>query len=234
MNKPNRARRIVVLVVAAILVVPANIQAALHAYSSDGEATVYISGDFSQPFDLSYAATIDETPRNRSWSYVGILLLGDPLPSDSVEVGLFRVAGSRGRPSLFTSITMRGSSSGFKDEGLCAPNCVIELRGDRTNIEALANRRVIHRRKRTEFHMAKSYIQLNGEVALAADKISARLRPLKTTLDSHSLRSPTCAFTTQGIEVRQSGDHALTFEGTFRPASKVAYYSLADGKSGCK
>lgn len=234
MNKPNRARRIVVLFVAAIWVVPANVQADLHAYSSDGEATVYISGDFSQPFDLSYSATIDETPRNRSWSYVGILLLGDPLPSDSVEVGLFRVAGSRGRPSLFTSITSKGSSSGFKDEGQCAPKCVIGLRGDRTNIEALANGRVMRRWRRTGFHMAKSYIQLNGEVASEADRISAQLRPLKTILGGHSLISPTCAFTTQGIEVRQSRDRTLTFEGSFRPASKVAYFSLVDGKAGCK
>lgn len=234
MNIPNLAARILIVFIATLLIVPPALLAAVHAYSSDGEATVYLSGDFSQPFDLSYAATMDAAPRNRSWSYVGILLLGNPLPSDSVEVGLFRLAASRGRPSLFTSITTKGSSSGFRDEGTCAANCVLELRGDRTIIEALANGRVITRWKRTEFHMDKPYIQLNGEVARTADTISAHLRPLNTTLGSHSLKSPTCAFTTQGIDARQSPDHALTFEGTFRPASRVAYISLADGKLGCK
>src|SRR5271163_41417 len=58
------------------------------ALSTDGEATVYLMGDFTSDFDLRYRATLSASVSNRSWSTIGIMLLGRANPGRSVEIGL--------------------------------------------------------------------------------------------------------------------------------------------------
>ncbi|HEY0613516.1 MAG TPA: hypothetical protein VGC96_02700 [Candidatus Elarobacter sp.] len=222
----------IALLLAAIVCPSAPASAAAPAYATDGEATVYVQGAFEGPFDLIYDASIAPAPANRSWSLVGISLLGNPLPSDAVEIGLFRDPGVPGAASVYVSTTKAGEAPQVRNHGaLCASPCRLELRGDARTVEARAGGRAIASWPRASLHLESPYVQLNGEVAREGDTIDARLTPVVTQAHD-ALPAPGCAFITRGIEVARTAAGALLYSGTYDRAGRAGYVSLRDGSVG--
>jgi hypothetical protein len=194
--------------------------------ATDGMATIYLLGDFNRDFDLAYDVTLDPAPDNRSWSLIDVMLVAETIPGDSVEVGVFHGGAI---PGAFTSTVIAGTNA-FVDQGACANPCRIELRGEATTIVALTGGREAARWARSTFHFTRPSVQLNGEVDAPGDRLAARMHLVHARLAGAALASPTCAFTTRGIEARSSAADALSFSGTHDAQARVAYFALADGR----
>ncbi len=222
-----------VVLISFVVLTPSTSAAAVTSASTDGEATVYITGDFSRDFDVAYNAVLREAPRNKGWSGVSLLLVGTVIPGPGVSIGL-----STGDPSeheiyAFTSVVdAHGHESYNNTPATCGAGCRIELRGTATSIDAVLNNRVISRWSRASMPLVNPSIQINAEVAKAGDTIHAVLTPVALTIGTRTLKSPTCAFTTQGVE--PNGVGALTFSGAFRPGAQAAFVSLKTGHRGDK
>jgi hypothetical protein len=211
-------RRIAFVIAALLLGTLHQIQAAT-AFSTDGEATIYRTGDFRGDFTLTYAATAVLQPRNRSWSTVSVMLLGDKPPADSISVGLLP---DQGGAHIFTS-TMRAGKATFRDTMIrCASICVVGLRGIRGGIYAIANGRMINSWPRAAFALPRPAVQLNAEVSGAGDRIEATLEPVQLSAATARLVPPRCAFTTQGIKPTSVGNQ-LRFRGEYIPGASAAY-----------
>ncbi len=230
----SRDRAVIVAASAALFVLASSEQsiAKVKAVSTDGEATVYLSKDFSGDFDLKYGVTLEPAPSNHAWTGVSLLLLDKQWPGSSVSVGL-----SRGYPNAatlagFTTSSRPRTQSKYKSFPLhCESACVVELRGDTRNVYASLNYRRIATWSRQTFPMIRPYIQINAEVSAVGDRIAARLRPIRIVLAEKSVPLPTCAFTTQGIEPKALGDSMIVFSGTRRVSSRATYISLLDGRA---
>ena len=107
--------------------------AAPQAFSTDGEATVYLSGDFRQDFLMEYNVQFAAAYDNKGWSTFSITFLGGPPPSDAVTVGVYGVARS-GR--VFTAVTRDGRTTFHPTRHVCAPACRLSLRGDVNGLSA--------------------------------------------------------------------------------------------------
>jgi hypothetical protein len=223
---------LLILISALAFVSPLDACAKVRTISTDGEATIYLMGDYSRDFDLAYNVVFDPAPANRSWSSLTLSLLGPLQPSASISVGLTRgypkaaavrgfIASSRPRkPGAYKSFSVR-----------CSLTCGIELRGDKTTVYALVNGRTVGTWDRKAFRVIRPYVQLNGEVNAIADRISARLYMVRALAGGKSLK-PTCAFTTQGVEPRAIGSSAVAFSGSRRQNARVTYISLMNGSTG--
>jgi len=227
--------RLVASVTAAIcllvLLLPSGSSEAVKAVSTDGEATVYLAGDFSGAFDVAYNATLLEAPKNKGWSGVSLLLVGAVIPGPGISIGLSTGDPSERKVYAFTSaVDTHGHQTYNSTPVVCGAGCRIELRGTATSLEALLNNRVISRWSRTSMPLVKPSIQINAEVAKTGDRIHAVLTPVSIISGTHKLANPTCAFTTQGVD--PSGLGTLTFKGAFRPGSQVAFVSLKTGHRG--
>ena len=187
-------------------------RSAVKSASTDGEATIYIAGNFTSDFDLAYRAVLKPGTRNKSWTSLGILLLGSQIPGPGAFFGL---SGDPKHHSVtpYTYVNFPGRQLEYKKQiGDCSDSCIIELRGDTARIYAYFNNKLLTSWSRSDLNLRGESIQLNAEAAGAGDELTASLTPLKTVSRGHVLASPKCAFTTRGIE--PSGRSTLRFTGS--------------------
>lgn len=212
--------------VAAVLALIGSVK----AVSTDGEATVYLRGNFTGAFDVRYRAAIASFPRNGSWSMVGLLLVGH-IPGPSAYVGVTS-PGNDGRNAPFAMATeLGGKSSYVTTPDACATSCVIELRGDHKEIQALVNGRVAMTWARAIVPLVDAGVQLNAEVSQPGDRIEASLTPIHAVADGRVLGTPTCGFTTQGVAPTLHGQSVL-FAGGYRPGAPADFVALKTGRRG--
>jgi hypothetical protein len=194
------------------------------AFSTDGEATVYLAGNFTGAFDVKYRATIASFPRNGSWSMVGLLLIG-MIPGPSAYVGVTS-PGRDARNAAFAMATgTEGKSSYVTTHEECSTSCVIELRGDHKVIQSLVNGHVAMTWMRAIVPLSNAGVQLNAEVSQPGDRIEASLTPIHTVAGGRVLGTPTCGFTTQGV-VPTLTRPEITFAGGYRPGAAAAFVTL--------
>ena len=198
---------------------------------TDGEGTAYLTDDFSGDFDLAYDAALAPAPSNRSWSLVGVMLKSRTSPA-WMELGLSRSDPDAAALTVFTAAsTSSGKRSWNPVPTACAPVCEIELRGDTTTLYAFVNGRKVDEWSRSSFPIAKPYVQLDAEVNAVGDTISAQLTLRRGLVSGAPLQSPTCAYTSQGVEAKLQSPTVLAFSGQFRTDAPVTYVSLIDGTS---
>lgn len=201
------------------------------AVSTDGEATVYLTADFSRNFDLDYQVVFLPAPKNKSWSTVSLLLLSGRGRGSSVSVGLSRGYPHASTLAAFTTSTAPGKKPSFESSPVtCTPTCRLQLRGSADALSAVVNGRRVGSWSRRSLAMRTPTIQLNAEVAELQDTISATVTPLSTVV-AGTERRPSCAFTTQGIEPRLSADHRIIFTGARRKNARVTYIALVSGST---
>lgn len=225
-------RTILLLALATVVIAPSAGLAKVHALSTDGEATVYLTDNFSHDFDVSYDVYFPPPKSNRSWSFVSLLLLGRVSPSGSVGVGLSR--GSPHETTLFgftDATSAKGKPLYRSIDVRCESECNIELRGDLATIRASIDHQTVGRWSRRDLGLINPYIQINGEVSAVGDQILARLRPIRTQTGWRPLPNPTCAFTTQGVSAHAGGG-VLTISGRRNPRAEATYVSLHTGATG--
>jgi hypothetical protein len=195
-----------------------------------GEATVYISRDFSVDFDLAYAVTMKPFLTNASSTQAGVLILSSQ-GAQSVYIGVQGADLKHAVARAFTSTVDEAGKNEFKDLGACGPTCHIELKGDETTIHALVNGVEVNAWPRSKIGMIHPYVQINGEVPIVGDKIDARFTPEATLLAGVKLPPPSCAFTTQGVEPTLAPSGTFTMVGSFVSGGRVTYLAFADGRA---
>jgi hypothetical protein len=191
--------------------------AAVKSVSPDGEATVYLSGAFSNDFDVAYRAVLQPRADNKSWSTLSILLVGGQIPGPGASVGVVSLPPGHRPVRAFTYVAYPSAKGQYESlSATCAAGCVIELRGDARNIHAYVDGKIVGSWSRSDLYLQHPSIQLNAEVHGSGDHIYASLTPVQTKIAERTLRSPTCALTTRGIE--PAGRTTLTFRGTTNAA----------------
>ncbi|HKU66177.1 MAG TPA: hypothetical protein VJP85_00185 [Candidatus Baltobacteraceae bacterium] len=204
----------------------------VRAVSTDGEATVYLTEDFSGDFDLTYDVHFPASPGNHSWSVISLLLLGRTPGGGFVSVGLSRGSPRQTVLSAFTDAARAQASSVYRSSPVrCTTECTIELRGTKNAIFALADHRPIGTWQRKALALRRPYVQVNGEVSAIGDRISARLFAVRTKNGHRKLPVPTCAFTTQGVRAYAMRG-GLRFSGRRSPSADATYVHLPDGATG--
>jgi hypothetical protein len=187
-------------------------KAAIQSASTDGEATVYITNKFTRDFDIAYRAVLTPGAKNKSWTTLSMLLVGSRLPGPGATVGLATGDPKIRHPHPFVYVVYPGSMHSFHNFNTnCAAGCTIELRGDSRRIYACVDGVELASWSRSDLYLQQPYIQLNGEAHAAGDTLVASLSPIRTTVAGRSIKNPTCAFTTHGIEPR--GLDTITFRG---------------------
>lgn len=205
---------------------------AVRSASPDGEATVYVLGNFSGGFDVAYRAVLRPAARNASWATLGILLVGSRIPGPGASVGVAADPPRRSVPHAFTYVIYPGLQDDYRRHStICATGCVIELRGDARTIRAYVNGTELASWSRSDLYLAHPYVQLNAEVHAPGDAIFASLTPVRASAGGRLLPHPACAFTTRGIE--PSGTATLTFQGETNDAAGT-FVNLSTGKRGDK
>ena len=205
--------------------------AKVKATSTDGEATIYLSGDFAEAFDVAYAITLRPSPANHAWTGVSLLLVGTKWPGSSLSIGVSRGYPHPGTLAVFTTSSHPGSKDEYRSAPVqCEPYCVLELRADSQSVYAILGRRTVRKWLRSSFPMFHPYIQINGEVSAVGDEIRASLRQRRSTLNGKALPQPICAFSTQGVEPRVVPG-GFEIVGSRAVSARVTYISLLDGKA---
>ena len=206
--------------------------AKVKATSTDGEATVYLTADFTHDFDLAYRIDFAPKSTNKAWSVVSILLLNGVGNGASVSVGLSRGFPNPTTLAAFTTANAPGEKADYRSVPVaCARTCLVELRGTATAIAALVEGHSIGRWSRRRLQLDAAAVQVNAEVAELGDALHATMSPVRT-LAAGQLIDPSCAFTTQGIEPHLQTRGAISFEGVRRKIARVTYISLVDGSTG--
>ncbi len=203
---------------------------AVQSASTDGEATVYLTGKFTSTFDIAYRARLNPGAQNKSWSTLSILLVGSKIPGPGVSVGLSSDPKHRA-PQPFTYVIFPGQQYVYQNQAVkCSDGCIIELRGDRARISAYVDGALVGSWSRSDLYLQHPSIQLNGEAHGGGDSLSATLIPIRTIANGHTLH-PTCAFTTRGIE--PAGRSSLLFSGRTSDAAGF-FVNLETGNHGKK
>jgi hypothetical protein len=228
-------RLLVPLCIGATCLAAASSSHGVKPVSTDGEATVYLTGAFSRGFALAYNVSLASTPGNRGDTFVGIMLIGRQNPGPGIELGLTRTTSHGQTEQAFLSVKpRRGGSSDTSFPVVCAPVCELVLRGDRYGIyAAVLTQDGIHNVgawSRDAFGLVRPYVQLNGEVTRPGDRIAAALSPMRTVVDSQVLPAPVCGFTTRGILPRRNPGGTLTFSGTYRIDAPSSFIDLRRGR----
>jgi hypothetical protein len=227
----TRVMNVTVALVAAVaaLLTGSGAYAASKAFSTDGEATVYVNGDFRKEFTLEYEVQLRPIATNGGWSVLAVTILGGAPPSNGVTIGIYP---SRKGVHVFTSVT-RGKSNVFRDAGIeCKPRCKIRLSGNAAGFVASVGTRTIATWPRFALRMPAPMVQLNGEVSRPGDALDAFLVPVHAAAGGRALSSPSCAFVTQGINVSRVAGGGLRYTGTYRNDGPATYVSLNDGRTG--
>lgn len=200
------------LSVTVAITLPYVAEGAVKSASTDGEATVYLAGNFTANFDVAYRAVLKPGPRNKSWTSLGILLVGTQIPGPGAFVGLSSDPKTHAvTPYTYVDFPRQGQFEYKKQFGKCDAQCIIELRGDRARIFASINNSVVASWSRSDLYLQHPSIQINAQAHGTGDSIEASLIPMRTTAHGRAL-NPTCAFTTRGIE--PVGLSTLRFTGT--------------------
>jgi hypothetical protein len=225
---------------AALLLVGASIAAAgssraAKPVSTDGEATIYVTGDFVHGFDLAYNALLRPMPANRGDIFVGIMLTGHEPHGPGIELGLNRDAVNPRLVRVFLSLNARHAAPSYTSfPARCTPACELILRGDRYGLYAAVitedGIQNIGAWSRAAFSLVQPYVQLNGEVTKPGDRIFAVLTPMRTVANSENLARPTCAFTTRGIVPRREPGGLLIFSGAYRTDAPSSFIDLKTGR----
>jgi hypothetical protein len=205
---------------------------AVKSVSTDGEATIYATGEFSKAFDVAYRAVLKPGSHNTSWSTLSILLIGSRIPGPGASVGVATDASHPGAVTPFTYVAypnLQTDYEGYKAD--CRRGCVIELRGDSHSIYAEVDGKILAEWSRSDLYMMSPSIQLNAEAHGGGDVLYASLTPVRSDVAAHPLRQPTCAFSTRGIE--PSGLKSFTFRGRTNSAGG-AFVNLSTGTRGDK
>ncbi len=201
--------------------------AAVKSVSTDGEATVYLMGNFSGTFDVAYSASLALAAHNKSWSALTILLVGTIIPCPGASIGLASGYPNARTLTAFTDVTYSSLRNSYKSQRVnCPIRCVIELRGNKNNIYAFLDGKRLATWPRVDLSLIKPSIQLNAEAHGVGDVINASLVRIRTIAGGRILPHPTCAFTTRGVE--PSGTTNFKFTGTNRNAAG-AFIALATG-----
>jgi hypothetical protein len=220
---------VALVAVFAALLTESGAYAAPKAFSTDGEATVYVNGDFRKEFTLVYEAQLRPIATNGGWSVLAVSILGGAPPSDAVTIGIYP---SPKGVRVFTSVT-RGKTNVFRDAGIaCKPHCRISLSGSTAGFVASVGTRTVATWPRFTLRMPAPMVQLNGEVSRSGDALDAFLVPVHAMADGRALSPPSCAFVTQGIKVRRVPGGGLRYTGTYRNDGRTTYVSLNDGRTG--
>jgi hypothetical protein len=216
-------RAAVVLCAALVALAALRADAAPKALSTDGEATVYLSGDFRRDFLMEYNVQFATAYDNKGSSTFAITFLGGPPPSDAVTVGVYGVARS-GR--VFTSVTRDGRSTFRPTRHVCAPACRLSLRGDVNGLSAFIDDVWLQSWPRFSIGAPAPAFQLNGEVSTPGDRVIIVVSPARTRAAGKKLGMPTCGFTTRGISVREEASGALSFAGIYTESAPASYVKL--------
>ena len=201
--------------------------ASVKAISTDGEATIYLSGSYSGDFDVAYRARLGPSPHNTSWTTLGILLIGNQIPGPSGSVGLESDAQHPGTVLPYTALTRQNLRIEYKSYRIdCTGGCVIELRGDAKRISAYARGVRLASWPRSVLNPRQAYVQLNAEAHGDGDSLVASLSAVRTIAGGRRLPPPVCGFTTRGI--KPAGRGILSFTGDTNNAGG-AYVNLATG-----
>jgi hypothetical protein len=152
--------------------------------------------------------------------------MGGPPPGDAVTVGLFP---TKNGVHIFTTVSSP-TTHGFHDTGIaCNAGCTLGLTGDRSALTASVSGHAIANWPRYILRSPEPMVQLNAETSKPGDGIDARLRPERGLSRGKTLPAPTCAFTTQGIEITRESLGSLHYSGTYRPDAPTTYVSLVTG-----
>jgi hypothetical protein len=228
-------RRSLLLVAIAACAIAATPRDVAKPVSTDGEATIYVIGNFTRGFNVAYDAVLRQERKNRSTTFLSVMLLGRRNPSGSIAIGLTRAAPAAESSELFVATTTPGGANHYETfPALCLPACGLILRGDRYGLYAFATTaggiQKLGSWARADFQLVKPYLQLNAEVAMPGDRIVATLAPLRVVVDSADLSQPRCAFTTRGIMPRRNPGGTLEFTGTYRSDAIASFVDLENGK----
>lgn len=227
------SRTALLFLLAAMIAVPSIGLAKVRAVSTDGEATVYLTHDFTRAFDVSYEVHFAPSAENRSSTFVSILLLERTSGSRSIGVGLSRGSPRENRLSGFVDVTRPKAAAAYRSVPVrCTMECYLELRGTPGAVTALIDHRAVGTWARKSLGLTNPYIQINGEVSAVGDKISAQLTPVLARIGNIQLPRPTCAFTTQGVHAEMSAAGQLAFKGKRDTHAGATYVSLLTGATG--
>ena len=227
MRARRRATHTALVLGALVALAGFRADAAPKALSTDGEATLYLRGDFRRDFLMEYNVEFAAAYDNKGWSTFSITFLGGPPPSDAVTVGVYGVAHS-GR--VFTAVTRDGRLTFRPTRHVCAPACRLSLRGDVNGLSAFLDDVWLQSWPRFSLRAPASAFQLNGEVSTPGDRVTIEVSPVRTTAGGRKLGMPTCGFTTRGIRVREEQYGALTFAGVYTESAPASYVKLpSDG-----
>lgn len=161
--------------------------------SSHGEATIYVAGDFTGDFDVSYDVTLVAPLNNRSFTTIGVMLIGASDPGPSAEVGLADGYPSAKSTSGFVVGSHAHGTTSSAVWGLrCGSTCTIELRGTSDRVSAYLDGRTAATWSRSDLAIKSPYIQINAEVYKVGDTISALIVTQKATARGRALQMPTC------------------------------------------
>jgi hypothetical protein len=196
--------------------------------STNCEATVYLTGDFTKGFTVAYHARLDPTPSNRARTMLGIMLIGKANASPAVELGLTRGSGSSVLKVFTTETRAAGNSRYQSRTAHCNPACDLVLRGDRHYVYADIGTTNLATWRRSDFAFVKPYVQLNAEVAHPNDSIAAVLFPIRAVADAVTIE-PACAFTARGVNAARLPDGTVTFSGTYRANAPQSFVRFGDG-----
>jgi hypothetical protein len=203
--------------------------------ATHGEATVYVAGNFSRDFDVSYAFAIDTRRKNRSFTTIGVMMIGATDPGPSAEVGLANGYPSAKSTSGFVSGSHAHGTKSSDVWGLpCGATCTVELRGNSDHVSAFLDGRLAGTWSRPDLSIESPYIQINAEVYKEGDAISAFIVTKKATAGGRALQAPICEFTTGGIEARSTSPTSMTFSGVYRSGARSTYAWLKSGAEGVK
>ena len=204
---------------------------AAKATNVEREAAVYLTGDLSRSFTISYQVGLQPASSNRSWTTIGLTFLGRAETSASVEVGLARGPSPAGRLTAFVSVTGVKSHPAFRGFDVdCTMRCVLTLRGDANTLSAAINAEVVAEWTRSEIHISNSLVQLNAEVLKPGDKLSAVFVPIRLVTNGELMQSPACGLTARGIEPRVLPDGVIAFSGTYHAGARSALVLLNTGR----
>lgn len=228
-------RRLLVLLAGALCIAAATPRHSVRSVSTDGEATIYLTADFSRGFNVAYNAVLPQSAGNRSTTFLSVMLVGRRFSGGSIAFGLTRGAPAQALQIFVATTTPHGAHHYATFPAACLPACTLVLRGDRYGLYAFAVTAEATRKlgawARADFDFTRPYVQLNGEVATPGDRMVATLVPMRLVADARDVPAPRCAFTTRGIIPRREPSGALDFRGTYRPQAPASFVDLRTGKS---
>jgi hypothetical protein len=201
--------------------------------TTHGEATVYVAGNFTRDFDVSYVLAVDTRRNNRSFTTIGVMMIGATDPGPSAEVGLANgYPSAKGTSGFVLGSHGHGTTSSAVWGLPCGATCTIELRGNSDHVSAYLDGRLAGTWSRSDLSIESPYIQINAEVYKEGDAISASVVTKKATAGGRALQAPICEFTTGGIEARSKSPTSIRFAGVYRSGARSTYAWLKSGTEG--